>query len=164
MGSHEPYARVRAYVAIHPVLMVPEALGGLVVYGSNPRPCALGFVSPGFDRVSRPPLLTVRGGGTRPILESNGGSIRSYVQEAIMKGEGVPGMITRPCQRMMSPCTPSPSLHSGRVRPWNPHYPPEWAPVPPLHTVSRGGVRLEPGTHKPQCTGSRVTPIHYKAS
>ena len=48
------------------------------MYGSNPRPCALGFVSPGFDRVSRPPLLTVRGGGTRPILESNGGSIRSY--------------------------------------------------------------------------------------
>ena len=26
---------------------------------------------------------------------------------------------------------------------------PEWAPVPPLRTVSRGGVRLEPGTHKP---------------
>ena len=57
--GHIPYARVRATltplcgVATF-ILMVPEASGGLGVYRSNPRPCALGFVSPEFESHAPP--------------------------------------------------------------------------------------------------------------
>ena len=57
--QHTPYARVRSTVTplcgvATPILMVPEASGGLGVYRSNPRPCALGFVSPGFESHAPP--------------------------------------------------------------------------------------------------------------
>ena len=56
---HTPYARVRATLTplcgvATPILMVPEASGGPGVYRSNPRPCALGFVSPGFESHAPP--------------------------------------------------------------------------------------------------------------
>ena len=111
-----------------------------------------------------PPILAVRRGGGRgvrePIMGGNGGS---KVTRGHYEGEQVPGMITRAMLGNDVPLHTLSTLHNGRVRPYNPHYPPEWAPVPPLRTASRGGVRLEPGTHEPQCTGSRVTPIHSKA-
>jgi hypothetical protein len=57
--QHTPYARVRATLTplcgiATPILMVPEASGGLVVYMSNPRHYELGFVSPGFESHAPP--------------------------------------------------------------------------------------------------------------
>ena len=57
--GYHPYARVEATLTplcgvATPILMVPEASGGPGVYRSNPRPCALGFVSPGFESHAPP--------------------------------------------------------------------------------------------------------------
>jgi hypothetical protein len=67
------------------------------VYVSSPRPCALGFVSPGFESHAPPTFRAYIGAAREPILEDNGGLkvVHGHYyegRERVCKGASSPSM------------------------------------------------------------------------